>query len=104
MISAIVPIQTPATEIPEMTLMALWDFLEIRYRFAMKKGRFNYLRITVIYELRICTNIRITNHYDKIQLGDLYIRIDSYFVDFISLKVHQSASHNPMNRPEKIPG
>jgi hypothetical protein len=35
-----VPIQTPATEIVEMILIALCDFLETRYRFAMKKGKF----------------------------------------------------------------
>jgi hypothetical protein len=35
-----VPMQTPATEMPEMILMALCDFFEIRYRLAMKKGRF----------------------------------------------------------------
>jgi hypothetical protein len=31
--------------IHEMTLMALLDFLEIRYRLAMKKERFNVLII-----------------------------------------------------------
>jgi hypothetical protein len=35
MISAMVPMVTPATEIAEMMLMMLWLFLETRYRRAM---------------------------------------------------------------------
>jgi hypothetical protein len=35
MISAVVQIITPATEIAEMMLMMLWVFFETRYRLAM---------------------------------------------------------------------
>jgi len=41
---------TPATEMPEMILIALCDFFENKYRFAMKKGKFNIYELLIIYE------------------------------------------------------
>jgi hypothetical protein len=38
-IKAIVPTKSPTTDIIEITFIRLCDFLEIKYRFAMKKGR-----------------------------------------------------------------
>jgi hypothetical protein len=46
--SAIVPMVTPATEIPDMILMMLWDFFEMRYRLAMYMGTFNVLKILTV--------------------------------------------------------
>jgi hypothetical protein len=43
MISAAVPTATPTIEIPDIRLMILCDFFEIRYLRAMKKGRFKAL-------------------------------------------------------------
>lgn len=62
--------QTPATEIPEIILMALCDFFEIRYRLAMKNGRFNFyeLRMLRIYESVFLLRIQITKLLGNIQI------------------------------------
>lgn len=49
-ISAIVPIQMPPIDTAEIMLMALCDFLEIRYRLAMKRDKFKMLQITDQYK------------------------------------------------------
>jgi hypothetical protein len=41
MIRAIVPTVTPASDMPEITFMALCDFLAKKYLLAMKKEKFN---------------------------------------------------------------
>ena len=40
MTRAMVPVIMPRTEMPEMILMAFWDFLPRRYRLAIYRGRF----------------------------------------------------------------
>ena len=59
-ISAIVPIPIPAREIQEITLIIFRDFLEKRYLFAMKKGKF----IILINHLFVQRNP--LNHQGKI--------------------------------------
>ena len=46
-----VPTITPITDIAEMILITLCDFLETKYRFAINQGKFTYLNDWVLIKL-----------------------------------------------------
>ena len=98
MISAMVPMQTPATEIKVMMLIALCDFLLIKYLFAMNKDKFmagyqltNRLQMLLICGVFICyIRYRFVNSYG----GKLFPCFDNEpspgFVACVCVKIIQN--------------
>jgi len=93
---AIVPIATPIAEMAEMTLIALCDFLENKYRLAIHKENINFPEVSLACNF---FELMFSAFFEKLFRENLLRFI--VLVEYSLSVIDQYVPHNPVNRPDK---